>query len=662
MAREVPPVGIVVLGRKHVGKTSLITALCGLKQHLECASSSVEPVLYPYPKNKAIVFWEFPPFGSDDVSNDASTANVKGIKLDTDLYECALLVCDDELAELDKSMLEQVLKLKFKKVVIVRNKVNASIEFDLTRCLENHSPDHVFSQCINGTEEYFEAYKPDKIFVLDTFDTDKFQFNDLDIYLQSGAGFNRANPDRSLRQKKSGGKRRISYLGDDMYQPAKRDDVFSVEQPAMLTGADGRACRTIEDTEGNDATRYDAGTSLDFSRWKDDISDLTADEDELKSFILDFNQSSPSKRRDLIRRTRDDLARWETETLNIAVTGNAGVGKSSFINAIRDVKPNEDGWARVDVVEGTMHPTQYNHPVFPNIFLWDLPGVGTERFRRDTYMDQVEFERYDFYIIVCAGRFTENDLWLAETIRQKEKTFFFVRTKVQQDIDNARRVYSGPPVFDENFVLRKIRWNCLDSLPTSRRGEVFLIDNYEPHLYDFGKLAMAIIQHSPPEKRQVATFGTCLLTEDVIKAKEEELNKRILKTALMVAVTDVSPIDVFGISSTDEYLLTEAHFYREQFKLTDAHLKKYAADEGKTKQELVECMQLKSTILCQSAKIPMVIEMLCPSKIKDIVLPVVTTLASGAVSFGIAIKFLSVALNAAVEDARKIRSIKSDNV
>ncbi|KAH3727478.1 hypothetical protein DPMN_053416 [Dreissena polymorpha] len=174
-----------------------------------------------------------------------------------------------------------------------------------------------------------------------------------------------------------------------------------------------------------------------------------------------------------------------------------------------------------------MHPTQYNHPVFPNIFLWDLPGVGTERFRRETYMDQVEFERYDFYIIVCAVRFTENDLWLAETIRRKEKTFFFVRTKVQQNIDNARRVYSGPPVFDENFVLRKIRRNCLDSLPTSRREEVFLVDNYEPQLYDFGKLAMAIIRHSPPEKRQVATFGMCLLTADVIKAKGEELKNRI---------------------------------------------------------------------------------------------------------------------------------------
>ncbi|KAH3727454.1 hypothetical protein DPMN_053389 [Dreissena polymorpha] len=227
MTGEVPPVGIVVLGRKHVGKTSLIKALCGREEHLECASSSVEPVLYPYPKNKAIFFWDFPPFGSDDVSNDAFTASVKGIKLDTELYECALLVCDDELAELDKSMLEQVLKLKFRRVIIVRNKVNASIELDHTLCPENHNPDNVFSQCIGGTTEYFKAHKPDQIFVLDTFDTDKFQFNDLDVYLQSGAGFNRANPDRSCRKKSRG--QRI-YKDYDKHQSEKSYDPIHCDE------------------------------------------------------------------------------------------------------------------------------------------------------------------------------------------------------------------------------------------------------------------------------------------------------------------------------------------------------------------------------------------------------------------------------------------------
>ncbi|KAH3727455.1 hypothetical protein DPMN_053390 [Dreissena polymorpha] len=156
----------------------------------------------------------------------------------------------------------------------------------------------------------------------------------------------------------------------------------------------------------------------------------------------------------------------------------------------------------------------------------------------------------------------------------------------------------------------------------------------------------------------------CLLTEDVIKVKEEELKNRIWKTALMVAVTDASSIDVFGISSTDDYLLKEAHFYREQFQITDAHLEKYASDEGKTKQEFIECKKLKSTIFSHSAKIPMLLKMLGKSspKVNVILLPLLTAVTSDAVSFGIAMKFLHVALNAAVEDARKINGFtQSDN-
>ncbi|KAH3727483.1 hypothetical protein DPMN_053421 [Dreissena polymorpha] len=49
-------------------------------------------------------------------------------------------------------------------------------------------------------------------------------------------------------------------------------------------------------------------------------------------------------------------------------------------------------------------------------------------------------------------------------------------------------------------------------------------------------------------------------------------------------------------------------------------------------------------------------------KVNVILLPVLTVMTSGAVSFGIAMKFLHVALNAAVEDARKINGFtQSDN-
>ena len=42
--------------------------------------------------------------------------------------------------------------------------------------------------------------------------------------------------------------------------------------------------------------------------------------------------------------------------------GRSGAGKSSFINAIRNLTTDSEGAAAVDVVERTKEPTPYCHP------------------------------------------------------------------------------------------------------------------------------------------------------------------------------------------------------------------------------------------------------------------------------------------------------------
>ncbi|KAH3728897.1 hypothetical protein DPMN_054860 [Dreissena polymorpha] len=56
---------------------------------------------------------------------------------------------------------------------------------------------------------------------------------------------------------------------------------------------------------------------------------------------------------------------------------------------------------------------------------------------------------------------------------------------------------------DESFVLRNKRTNCSVCLPNSIRQHIFLIDTHEPHLYDFGKLAIAIINARKRKKPDV---------------------------------------------------------------------------------------------------------------------------------------------------------------
>ena len=85
---------------------------------------------------------------------------------------------------------------------------------------------------------------------------------------------------------------------------------------------------------------------------------------------------------------------WKSQPLHCGITGSSGTGKSSFINAIRNLEADDEGAAEVGVTECTKEPTPYQDPVNPMLQYWDLPGVGTPNHPKDeTYLRKVGFER-----------------------------------------------------------------------------------------------------------------------------------------------------------------------------------------------------------------------------------------------------------------------------
>ncbi|CAI5781149.1 interferon-inducible GTPase 5-like [Podarcis lilfordi] len=60
-------------------------------------------------------------------------------------------------------------------------------------------------------------------------------------------------------------------------------------------------------------------------------------------------------------------------TLDIAIVGDSGVGKSSLVNALRNMADDE-GAAAVDVIKDTREPTGYLYSQYPDVTLWDLPA------------------------------------------------------------------------------------------------------------------------------------------------------------------------------------------------------------------------------------------------------------------------------------------------
>jgi hypothetical protein len=108
----------------------------------------------------------------------------------------------------------------------------------------------------------------------------------------------------------------------------------------------------------------------------------------------------------------------------------------------------------------------------------------------EIYLENVELEKYDIFLILTRGRFTQNDLFLAEKLKSLGKSFFFIRTCIDVDYKfEIRRKKS----FDEQAMLRKINRYCLANLKTLQVENVFLISNFYRDKWDFDRLIVAIV-------------------------------------------------------------------------------------------------------------------------------------------------------------------------
>jgi len=273
-----------------------------------------------------------------------------------------------------------------------------------------------------------------------------------------------------------------------------------------------------------------------------------------------------------IRQLERQLEEWKTAVLNVAVIGNSGVGKLSFINAIRGLTTDDEGAAVVDAVQTSVEIRDHPHPNNSKLVFWDLPGVGTDRYPRSTYLDEIDVDRYDFFLLMTADRFTENDTWLSKEIRKRNKKYFFVRTKIGVDISNSKKTHNEETVIEtiRQDITHNLRKNGCDAVP------VFLIDNYELNKFEFEKLKQQIIQDYPEQKRSALIFSLEASSEEMIRLKVAELRSRIWKSAALSAAGATVPIP--GVSTVmDLGLVThEALSYYRQLGLDSKSLQRNA--------------------------------------------------------------------------------------
>ncbi|KAG3265953.1 interferon-inducible GTPase 1-like [Ictidomys tridecemlineatus] len=305
---------------------------------------------------------------------------------------------------------------------------------------------------------------------------------------------------------------------------------------------------------------------------------------------------------------RNALKEIDNTQLDIAVTGESGAGKSSFINALRGVAHEEKDAAPVGVVEMTMERTAYKHPNFPNVRIWELPTIGATNLEPKDYLDKVKFREYDFFIIVSATRFKKIDLDLAKAIKTTKKNFYFVRTKVDSDLRNEEM--SKPTTFDRQNVLQQIQENCVRNLKKNNIEEpqIFSISNNNLSEYDFPIMTDTLIKDLPAQKHHIFKFSLPNITEADIERKRDSQMKYIRRKASKAGVSAFTPFKIFFSNKEVEKLKESLNQYRVLFGVDDASLKTLAKHLQVPEEQLKEI--IKSPTLLETEKEETIGEML----------------------------------------------------
>jgi hypothetical protein len=182
-----------------------------------------------------------------------------------------------------------------------------------------------------------------------------------------------------------------------------------------------------------------------------------------------------------------------------------------------------------------MQATVVEYPGNPKITLHDLPVFGTTKFSTNEYEEKMELHKYDFVLI-----FVQNiegiDIEIAKKLKEMDKPFCFVRSKLDLDNENAQNCDEA-----EAEAIEKINSKSLEGF---KEANLFVISNRS----DCNELALYIQNNLPKLKCNVVMLSLLgELTDDTIDSKYQILKDRIWNVSLASvgpAATPVPGLDV----------------------------------------------------------------------------------------------------------------------
>ncbi|XP_034612573.1 interferon-inducible GTPase 5-like [Trachemys scripta elegans] len=534
---------IAVTGESGSGKSSLVNAIRGLEDEDKGAAETrvmemtKAPVPYCHPTCPIMIVWDLPSIGTPDFRPDTYLKEVNFSR-----YNVFIIIAS-ERSRFCHTKLAREIKKMGKKFFFVRSKVDLDLynEESKESFNEERTLEKIRKDCVNNLSRV--GVSSPQVFLVSSREFQKYDSPQL--------------------------------------QKALLKEFYNHKMEMFRATEATRDSGIMEDSN----THWDGF----FSKWSSKLPGLS--EEETEKFQTAVKAGNFSEAMSVVKMS-DDMLR--NTTLNIAITGNSGSGKSSFINAIRSLNDDDRGAAETGVTETTKDPTAYPHPIHPNVIVWDLPGIGTTKYPAKTYLTDVNVYRYDFFIIVAAGRFTEADTKLAKEINSMEKKFYFVRTKVDVDLANEQKKKD----FKEEKTLAAIRSDCLEQLQKAGiiSPQVFLVSRWDFHKYDSPLLQETFANDLNIHKRHVLICALPSTSEEILKEKQKALQEQIWKQALKSCALAAVPLPFLSVKCDVDILVENMREYCKSFGLDDDSI------ESLAKQVRMSADELKCVIKSPLAK------------------------------------------------------------
>ncbi|XP_035665522.1 uncharacterized protein LOC118408770 [Branchiostoma floridae] len=332
---------------------------------------------------------------------------------------------------------------------------------------------------------------------------------------------------------------------------------------------------------------------------------------------------------DMAKRLTSTFQSAKYATVNIGIVGDAGAGKSTFINSFRGLRPKEEEAAEVSAIRHTTNKvTRYPVPDNQNIVLLDFPGVifrstGTgvaEEFDTKSYLDLhgAEMKNCDLFLIFVTGRVSNNIIWIAKEARKMEKNVLFVRSKIDIDLANESRDHptrfpkgTSYTTLETQHFVEELRQATAEELKRLDYGEVketrvFVISGVLECMaegqYDMTNLRKTIYNSVSPDKKAVLITSLSDFATDMVHEKAKYLRTReAIVAAMCNAVISAAPVPGIGIVTDIVALVVAYHRIKSALCLNDKSLKRLA-ELGKKDYDSLKRFVDRRLVLGESIK------------------------------------------------------------